>query len=107
MEKITLQRNMDDGYSTVYCIQKQKFEIENIHEYFGINEKFEDVESVVNYLQDKYQQDDYDFIEDIKCNLDNSEDADHFESIANPNGSGNNIDSLLLIYNGKTLFETF
>ena len=107
MEKITLQRNMDDGYGTVYCIQKQDFELGNIHEYFEIEEKFENVESVVNYLKEKYEQDDYDFIEDVKCNLDDSEDADHFQSTANPNGSGNNVDNLVLIYNGKVLFGTF
>lgn len=107
MEKITLQRNMDDGYGTVYCIQKQDFELGNIHEYFGVNDEFTDVDSVVNYLQERYEQDDYDFIEDAKCNLDDSEDAEHFQSIANPNGSGNNVDNLVLIYNGKVLFETF
>ena len=34
MNKITLQRNMDDGYGTVCCIQKQDFELSNIHNYF-------------------------------------------------------------------------
>jgi hypothetical protein len=27
---ITLQRNMDDGYGTVYCVQKQIFELNDI-----------------------------------------------------------------------------
>ena len=59
MKKITLQRNMDDGYGTVYCVLKQEFEINNIHKYFEIEEKFDNVESVVNYLQERYEQDDY------------------------------------------------
>lgn len=106
MEKVILQRNMDDGYGTVYCVLKQEFEINNIHKYFEIEEKFDNVESVVNYLQERYEQDDYDFIDYIKCNLDDSEDADHYNSTFNPNGAGNNVDRLVLIYNGKVLFET-
>jgi hypothetical protein len=107
MGKITLQRNMDDGYGTVYCIQKQNFELENIHKYFGVDDKFTDVESVVSYLEEKYEQDDYEFIEDVKCNLDDSEDANYFESSSNPNGAGNDVDKLVLTFNGDVLFETF
>ena len=75
-------------------------------QHFEIEKKFDNVESVVNYLQERYEQDDYDFIDYIKCNLDDSEDADHYNSTFNPNGAGNNVDRLVLIYNGKVLFET-
>jgi hypothetical protein len=106
-KKITLQRNMDNGYGTVYCIQKQDFEVETIHQYFDCDTEFQNIESVVTYLEDKYEQDDYDFIEDVKCNLDESDDADYFHSTSNPNGAGNNVDNLVLTYNGEILFQTF
>ena len=36
MEKITLLHNMDDGYGAVYCIGKQTFLLNEIHDYLGI-----------------------------------------------------------------------
>ena len=37
-EIITSQRNMDDGYGTVYCVQKQIFELNNIQNYKDFEE---------------------------------------------------------------------
>ena len=102
---ITLQRNMDDGYGTVYCVQKQNFELNDIHSYFQIEKSFETVEAVVAFLEEKQEEDDYDFLNDLMCNLDDSEDSEHFNSVANPNGSGNNVDCLIMIYDGKVIFE--
>ena len=104
MENLTLQRNMDDGYGTVYCIQKQDFALNKIHEYFNIEEPFQDVDSVVSYLNDKWENE-YDKVNEIMCDLDESDDNEHFLSIANPNGYGDDTDSLVLIYKGETLFE--
>ena len=53
MEKITLQRNMDDGYGTVYCVQKQIFELNDIHNYFHVEEAFETIEALVTFLEEK------------------------------------------------------
>jgi uncharacterized protein YeeX (DUF496 family) len=106
MEKvITLQRNMDDGYGTVYCVQKQIFELNDIHNYFQVEDAFETVEALVTFLDEKQEEDDYDFLNDIMCNLDDSEDSEHFNDIANPNGSGNNVDCLIMTYDGKVIFE--
>jgi hypothetical protein len=102
---ITLQRNMDDGYGTVYCVQKQIFELNDIHNYFEVEEAFESVEALVAFLEEKQEEDDYDFLNDIMCDLDDSEDSEHFNSVANPNGSGNNVDCLIVTYEGKVIFE--
>lgn len=102
---ITLQRNMDDGYGTVYCIQKQDFELNEINKYFEIEQAFDSVESIITFLEDKQDQDDYEFLNDLMCNLDESEDSEHFNAIANPNGSGNNVDCLIVTYDGKVIFE--
>jgi hypothetical protein len=106
MDKIILQRNMDDGYGVVHCIQKQDFYVEDIHKYFGVEKEFADVETVVSFLEEKYEQDDSDFLENVKCNLRDSDDFKYFCSIANPSGSGNNVDKLILIFNGEVLFQT-
>ncbi len=106
MEKvITLQRNMDDGYGTVYCIQKQIFELNEINNYFQIETVFETIEALVIFLEEKQEEEDYDFLNDLMCNLDDSEDSAHFNSVANPNGSGNNVDCLIMTYDGKVIFE--
>ena len=89
-EIITLQRNMDDGYGTVYCVQKQIFELNEINNYFQIETVFETIEALVIFLEEKQEEEDYDFLNDLMCNLDYSEDCEHFHSIANPNGFGNN-----------------
>ena len=102
---ITLQRNMDDGYGTVYCVQKQDFDLNEINNYFQIETVFETIEAFVTFLEDKQEEEDYDFLNDIMCDLDDSEDCEHFNSIANPNGSGNNVDSLIVTYEGKVIFE--
>jgi len=105
MEKITLQRNMDDGYGTVYCVQKQIFELNDIHNYFHVEEAFETIEALVTFLEEKQEEDDYDFLNDIMCCLDDSEDSEHFNNVANPNGSGNNVDCLIVTHEGTTIFE--
>ena len=66
---ITLQRNMDNGYGTVYCVQKQDFELSNIHSYFETNEPFDSVESLVIYLEDKLENDESDFLNEPKLSL--------------------------------------
>ena len=57
-------------------------------------------------LEEKYEHDDSDFLENVKCNLRDSDDFKYFCSIANPSGSGNNVDKLILIFNGEVLFQT-
>ena len=104
-ELITFQRNMDDGYGTVYCVQKQDFDLGEIHRYLQAEEPIETVEALVAFLEEK-QEDDYDFLSDLMCDLDDSEDSEHFYSIANPNGSGNNVDCLIVTYEGKVIFES-
>ena len=105
MEKITFQRNMDDGYGTVYCIQKQIFELNDINNYFEVEEAFETVEALVAFLEEKQEEEDYDFFNDVMCNLNDSEDSEHFNVTANPGGYGNNVDSLIITYYGKVIFE--
>ena len=105
MEKITLQRNMDDGYGTVHCIQKQDFKLNEIHEFFMKDKPFDNIDSVISYLEDKIESGDYDFLNDIMCDLNDSEGLEHFHSIANPNGSGNTVDSLVVTYEGEIIFE--
>ena len=102
---ITLLRNMDNGYGTVYCVQKQDFELSNIHSYFETNEPFDSVESLVIYLEDKLENDESDFLNDIMCDLDESDESEHFYSTSNPNGCGNNVDVLIVSYQGNVIFE--
>jgi hypothetical protein len=105
MKKITLQRNMDDGYGIVYCIQKQDFDLIEINNYFQIETVFETIEALLTFLEVKKEEEDYDFLNDIMCNLDDSVDCEYFHSIANPNGSGNNVDCLIVMSEGKVIFE--
>jgi hypothetical protein len=105
MKKLTLQRNMDDGFGTVYCVQKQDFDLSEINNYFQIETVFETIEALVTFLEEKQEEEDYDFLNDLMCNLDDSDDSEHFNNIANPNGSGNNVDSLIVTYDGKVIFE--
>ena len=102
---VILQRNMDDGYGTVYCIQKQIFELNDIHNYFQVEDAFETVEALVAFLDEKQEEYDYDFLNDLMCNLDDSEDCEHFHSRANPNGFGNNVDCIIVTSEGKLDFE--
>ena len=96
---------MDDGYGTVYCIQKQDFDLNEINNYFQIETVFETIEVLVTFLEEKQKKEDYDFLNDIMCNLDDSEDYEHFHSTANPNGSGNNVDCIIVTYEGIVIFE--
>ena len=67
--------------------------------------EFLSVDELLNFLNVKLNDDDFDFFDDIKCNLDDSEDSEDFHSNANPNGFGNHIDNLIVRYNSKILFE--
>ena len=102
---ITLQRNMDDGFGTIYCTQKQDFNLNEIHQYFQIEDSFDDIESLVTFLEEKLEEDDYDFLNDIMSNLDESEYSEQFNEIANPNGYGNDVDCLIVTNNGEVIFE--
>lgn len=104
-EIITLQRNMDNGYGVVYCVQKQDFELDAIHSYFQQDESFDSVDSLVSLLEEKLENDEYDFLNEIMCDLDESDEYDHFYSTMNPNGSGNNVDVLVVSHDGKVIFE--
>ena len=114
MSKITLQRNSDNGYGVVSCIQKQDFDLNNIHEYFksglehvdhnfNFDEPYKDIDSVVSFLKENW---------DICVNgcimegLDDTDIAEYFLSTCNPNGAGNSVDQLVLSYDGKILFES-
>jgi hypothetical protein len=105
MKKLTIQRNMDDGFGTVYCVQKQDFDLREINNYFQIETVFETIEALVTFLEEKQEEEDYDFLNDIMCNLDDSADCEHFHSISNPKGSGNNVDCLIVTSEGKVIFE--
>ena len=37
--------------------------------------------------------------------LDDSEDYEHFQSVVNPRGYGNNVDALVVTAEGKIIFE--
>ena len=113
MNKITLQRNMDNGYGVVSCIQKQDFELDTIHEYFNNNssikvslEPFKDLDSVISFLNKAEEDEEYDFLWELAGGLDDTEIMDHFNSTCNPNGCGNQVDNLVLTYNGEVLFES-
>ena len=43
MEKITLKRNMDDGNGTVYCVQRQDFNLNEIHDYLQVENVFNNI----------------------------------------------------------------
>jgi len=110
---ITLQRNQDNGYGVVSCIQKQDFELSNIHEYFkgydddyNFDEPFKDLDSVISFLKKVEENEEYDFLNELMSGLDETDIWDHFNSTCNPNGSGNQVDELVLTYNGEVLFES-
>ena len=114
MEKITLQRNQDNGYGVVSCIQKQDFELLNIHEYFKIclehvdhnfdfSQPFKDIDSVVEFLKENWEICNNG---SIMTDLDDTDIAEHFLLTCNPNGAGNSVDQLVLTYDGNILFES-
>jgi hypothetical protein len=112
MNKITLQRNQDNGYGVVSCIQKQDFELVKIHEYFNNNsmievslEPFKDIDSVISFLNKVEGDEEYDFLYELMSELDETDIWDHFNSSCNPNGCGNQVDELVLTYNGEVLFK--
>jgi hypothetical protein len=114
MSIITLQRNMDNGYGEIFCVQKQDFDLNSIHEYFKeslndiehsfvFNKPFIDIDSVVSFLKNNWTS----IINGaIMTDLDITDTMEYFHSTCNPNGFGNSIDCLVLIYNGKVLFES-
>ncbi len=114
MSKITLQRNMDNGYGQVFCVQKQDFDLANIHEYFkeclesdddrfDLERPFVTVDSVVKFLDNNWDQ----LVDTvIMTDLDITDIMDYFHSTCNPNGFGNSVDCLVLIYNDEILFES-
>lgn len=105
---------MDNGYGEIFCVQKQDFDLNTIHEYFNeslndidnsfvFNEPFIDIDSVVSFLKNNWTS----IIDGaIMTDLDITDTMEYFHSTCNPNGFGNSIDSLVLIYNGKVLFES-
>ncbi len=104
---------MDNGYGVVSCIQKQDFELDTIHEYFNNNssikvslEPFKDLDSVISFLNKVMEDKNYDFIHDMKNDLDITDIMEYFHSTCNPNGFGNSVDQLVLSYDGKILFES-
>ena len=123
MNKITLQRNQDNGYGVVSCIQKQDFELINIHKYFKRNScyqrikmnkdfdeynfeyPFKDLDSVISFLNKVEEEEEYDFLNELMSELDETDIWDHFNSTCNPNGCGNQVDDLVLTYNGEVLFK--
>ena len=58
---ITLQRNMDDGYVTVYCVQKQFFQLIDIHNYFQVEDAFDTIDALITFLEVKQDENDYFF----------------------------------------------
>ena len=132
MEKITLQNNMDDGYGAVYCVGKLTFSLNDIHEWYGIwggidkngerlirdtdacfpegvTTPFKTVEAFVTFLEEQLvlaeKYDNYDFLCGISPELEKTDIFDHFIATSNPNGFGNNVDSLVVTYEGEIIFE--
>lgn len=116
LDKITLLRNQDNGYGVVSCIQKQDFELDTIHEYFKRNScydfdeynfdyPFKDLDSVISFLNKVEENEEYDFLNELMSGLDETDIWDHFNSTCNPNGCGNQVDELVLTYNGEVLFK--
>jgi len=52
-----------------------------------------------------HKNEEYDFLNEIMCDLDESDEYDHFSSTTNPNGYGNNVDVLVVSHNGEIIFE--
>jgi hypothetical protein len=114
MNKITLQRNMDNGYGEIFCVQKQDFDLNSIHEYFKeslndidhsfvFDQSFIDVDSVVIFLKNNWTS----IIDGaIMTDLDITDSMEYFHSTCNPKGFGNSVDCLVLSYNGEVLFES-
>jgi len=114
-DRILLQRYMDNGNGLVSCIQSQEFSIDQIHNYFSkslqnvnhdfnFDEPFEDLDAVVAFLDENWLETLYEgsIITDLK----ETESRNEFLKTCNSNGFGNVVDKLVLIYNGKILFQT-
>ena len=117
MEKITLQNNMDDGYGAVYCIKKETFLLNEIHDYLkdcepakpeGLRTPFKTVEALVTFLEEEldnaFNEGDYAFLNLIASELKPSDMFDHYLSVRGENG-GNNVDCLIVTHEGTTIFE--
>ncbi|MDB9858605.1 hypothetical protein OAC56_03170 [Flavobacteriaceae bacterium] len=122
MEKITLLHNMDDGYGAVYCVGKETFLLNEIHDYFryqdgipqdpvpeSLRTPFKTVEALVTFLEKQLalaeKENDYTFFIGIGPELDRTDIFDNFLSAANPKGCGNNVDCLIVTHEGTTIFE--
>lgn len=114
MNKLTLQRNIDNGYGIVFCIQKQEFLLSDIHEYFkdalfflnhsfDFSKPFENIQSVVLFLKTNWEVLQYGA---IMTDLEETDILEYFNSTVNPNGYGNTVDCLVLIYNNEILFNS-
>ena len=121
MEKITLLHNMDDGYGAVYCVGKQTFLLNEIHDYFryhdgipqdpvpeSLRTPFKTVEALVTFLEEQLalakKENDYTFLIGIGPGLDKTDIFDHYLSVRGENG-GNNVDCLIVTHEGTTVFE--
>lgn len=56
-------------------------------------------------LEEKIKNNEHDSFNEIMCDLDESEESDHFYSTMNSNGSGNNVDVLVVTHEGNVIFE--
>ena len=105
---------MDNGYGQVFCVQMQVFDLTNIHEYFkeciepddkryDLDKPFVNVDSVVKFLNNNWFQ-----LADsgIMTDLDITDRMEYFHSSCNPNGFGNSVDCLVVLYNDEILFES-
>ena len=121
MEKITLLHNMDDGYGAVYCVGKETFLLNEIHDYFryhdgipqdpvpeSLRTPFKTVEALVTFLEEEldnaFNEGDYAFLNLIASELKPSDMFDHYLSVCGEN-SGNTVDSLVVTYEGEIIFE--
>ena len=105
---------MDNGYGQVFCVQMQLFDLTNIHEYFkecidsddkrfDLDKPFVNVDSVINFLNNNWLQ----LVDTaIMTDLDITDILENFHSTCNPNGFGNSVDCLVVIYNDEILFES-
>jgi len=80
-------------------------ELDNIHSYFQLEDSFDLIDSLVSLLEKKLKNDEHDFLYEFMCNLEESYEYDHFYSTMNPNGSGNNLDVLFVLYERNVIFE--
>jgi hypothetical protein len=113
MSVVTLMRKMDNGYGKVIYIQENEIQLNMIHQYFEVSLKFidhrfdltkpfENIESIIQFLDDNWDK----IVEgEIKTGLTENEEFDDFIESCNPNGYGNEIDNLVILYEDKILYD--